>query len=182
MKTSEIIQCFIANDGRKVILRTPKWEDLDNFVELVNSLVDEGADVSIYQNVTREDEAEFLGRKLIALDRDSIFFLVAEVDGKTIGTAEIKTNKGRSSHVGEIGIVIKQGYRNVGIGTEMLKTLISQAKVIGLRLLKLDVYSTNESAINVYNKLGFKETGRIINGLFKNGKYLDDIIMIKQIE
>ena len=163
-------------------MRTPKWEDLEDFIELVNSLVDEGADVTMYQSVTREGEAEWLGRKLIALDRDSVFVLVAEVDGEMIGNSELRMTKGFSSHVGEIGIIIKRGYRDLGIGTEMLRTLISQAKTMCLKLLKLSVYSSNERAIHVYNKLGFKETGRIPNGLFKNGKYLDDIIMVNKIE
>ncbi len=29
------------NDGGEAILRTPKWEDLDGFLELMNSLVEE---------------------------------------------------------------------------------------------------------------------------------------------
>jgi N-acetylglutamate synthase-like GNAT family acetyltransferase len=55
---------------------------------------------------------------------------MAEIDGRVIANSELKRGRGDASHIGEIGITIKDGYRNIGIGTEMLKTLISQAKTI----------------------------------------------------
>ena len=45
MKRGETLHRFTAKDGRKVILRTPKWEDLDDLLELINSLVDEDAEI-----------------------------------------------------------------------------------------------------------------------------------------
>ncbi len=71
------------------------------------------------------------------------------MDGKVIGTIEMKTGEGRSSHVGEIGLVVKQGYRDIGIVTAMLETIV--------RAL-------------------------IPTGLFKNEKYLDDVIMVRKLE
>ncbi|MEM2889025.1 MAG: hypothetical protein QXR42_06045 [Candidatus Bathyarchaeia archaeon] len=49
MKTGMIIQKFVAKDGTNVILRTPKWEDLDDFLEFISSLIDEGADITMYK-------------------------------------------------------------------------------------------------------------------------------------
>lgn len=50
-----------------------------------------------------------------------------------------------------------------------------------LKILTLEVYSTNKRAIHVYEKLGFKETGRIPKGLFRNGKYIDQVVMVKEL-
>jgi hypothetical protein len=33
----------MSKDGRNVVLRTPRWRDLDDLLELINSLVDEKA-------------------------------------------------------------------------------------------------------------------------------------------
>jgi len=128
MKTGEILHRFKAKDGREVILRTPRWEDLDDFVELINSLVDEGADIVTNRKVTRGEEADWLGRRLAILEKNEGLNLVAEVDGKVIANSTLEKGKGITSHVGEIGIIVIKGYRNIGIGTEMLKTLIIQAK------------------------------------------------------
>ena len=52
MKTGKILCRFAARDGRKVILRTPRWEDLDDFMDFINSLVEEGADICRNEKVT----------------------------------------------------------------------------------------------------------------------------------
>jgi RimJ/RimL family protein N-acetyltransferase len=181
MKAGMVIKRFTATDGREVILRTPRWEDLDDFYELINSLVEEGADIFMNQKVTRDEEADWLGRTLASLEKDTKFYLVAEVNGSVIANSEFSKKSGYSSHVGELGIIIKKGFREVGIGTEMLKTLIARAETIGLEIMTLRVFSSNERAYHVYEKLGFREVGRIPKVLFKNGKYLDNIIMVKRL-
>jgi RimJ/RimL family protein N-acetyltransferase len=181
MKTGEVVKTFNAKDGRKVILRTPKWEDLDDFMEFINSLVEEGADITVDQKVTRESEADWLGRQLAELDKGDSFILVADVDGKVVANSSVTKKTGYSKHVGSLGIAIKNGFREIGIGTEMLKTSIYQAEKMNLKMLTLTVFSTNKRAKHVYEKVGFKETGRIPNELFKNGKYIDDVIMVKEL-
>ena len=181
MKTGKILHRFTARDGREVILRTPRWEDLDDLTEFINSLVDEGAEIDRNCRVTREEEADWLGRRLALLEKGEEFSLVAEVDGKVVANSEVTKRGGYSRHVGGVGIGIKKGYRDVGIGTEMLKTLIAQAKKAGLKMLTLSVFSTNKRAIHVYEKVGFKETGRRPKFFYKNGKYIDRVIMTKEI-
>jgi len=181
MKTGQIMRRFTAKDGREVVLRTPRWEDLDDLTEFINSLVDEGADIALPDKITREQEAEWLGHHLADLENDKVFMMVAEVDGKVVANSEIGIKKGYSSHVGEIGIAIRQGYREVGIGTEMLRALIVQAEKMGLKILTLGVFSTNARAKHVYEKAGFKETGRIPKEIYKGGKFIDHIMMTKEL-
>lgn len=181
MKAGEIVSSFTCKDGRKVVLRTPRWEDLNDLLELINSLVDERAKIMMDQRTTREEEAEWLGRKLALIDRDEVFCVVAEVDGKVVANSEVSRKKGSQKHVGELGIAIMNGYRDLGIGTEMMRTLIAWARDMGLELLVLSVFSSNERAFHVYKKAGFREMGRIPRGLFKDGKYEDYIIMSKKL-
>jgi RimJ/RimL family protein N-acetyltransferase len=115
------------------------------------------------------------------LENDKLFALVAEVDGKVVANSEISQKSGYSGHVGEIGIAIKAGYRDVGIGTEMLGTLISHAREIGLKMFRLSVFSSNPRAKHVYEKVGFRETGRIPKEIFKDSKYVDEIIMTMEL-
>lgn len=60
MKAGKIIRSFFARDGREVVLRTPKWEDLDDLLELINSLVEERADITRTKKVSREEEIDWL--------------------------------------------------------------------------------------------------------------------------
>ena len=181
MKTGKILHRFTAKDGREVILRTPRWEDLDDFIEFINSLVEEGALIFHNQKVTREHEAEWLGRQLAETEKGNRFIVVAEVDGKVVANSSLTKKTGYSNHVGDLAIGIMNGFRDIGIGTEMLKTLTSKGENMGLKMLTLGVLSTNKRAKYVYEKVGFRETGRIPNELHKNGKFIDHIIMVKEL-
>jgi len=174
-------QQFIAKDGRVVLLRSPRWEDLDDLLAFINSLVEEGAEILTSQPVTRDAEAEWLGRQLADVAKGEVVWLVAEVDGAVVASADLKMGRGYSRHVGAIGVGVKRGYRDVGVGTALLNALISPAKTMDLELLTLTVFSSNTRAIHVYGRVGFQETGRIPHGLFKDGTYRDHVIMTKPL-
>jgi RimJ/RimL family protein N-acetyltransferase len=181
VKTGETIKVFNAKDGRKVILRTPKWEDLDDLVEFINSLVEEGVDITMYEKVIREQEADWLSRQLAETEKDNKFILLAEVEGKVVANSVIAKKTGYSEHVGNLGIGVKDGFREIGIGTEMMNILISKAENMGLKMLTLSVFSTNKRAKHVYEKVGFRETGCIPNEIYKKGNFIDHIIMVKEL-
>jgi RimJ/RimL family protein N-acetyltransferase len=182
MKAGKVVRIFSAKDGRRVVLRTPKWEDLEDLLELINSIVEEGAEISRNEKVSREAEIDWLSKTLASLEKDEIFFLVAEVDGKVIASSDIHPLRGFEKHVGVLGIIIKDGFRDVGIGTEMMKTLVEQAYKMGLRVLTLTVFATNKRAIHVYERVGFVQTGVTPKKHFKDGRYIDEIIMTKLLE
>jgi RimJ/RimL family protein N-acetyltransferase len=182
MQLGKVFRKFSARDGREVILRTPRWEDLDALMELINSLVDEKAEIARTDKVTREDEVEWLPKVLASLEKDELFFLVAEVDRKVVASSDIHILSGNEKHVGVLGIVLKSGFRDLGIGTEMMKTLVEQAMALGLKVLTLQAFATNKRAVHVYEKVGFVQTGRVPKKHFKDGQYVDEVIMTKLIE
>jgi RimJ/RimL family protein N-acetyltransferase len=144
-------------------------------------LVDEGADITKTEKATRAQEADWLGRLLAEMDKGKVIPIVAEVDGKVVGNSEVEVRNGAMSHRGGLGISVRSGYRNLGIGTEMIKMLIEESHKVGLSVLVLTLFSHNDRARHVYEKLGFKETGRIPKGLFRNRKYIDEVIMTREI-
>jgi ribosomal protein S18 acetylase RimI-like enzyme len=172
---------FIAKDGGIVVIRKLRLEDVDSLLELVNSTVREGAPVNRMTELSREEEIEFLRRRLAEIERGDTVLLIAEVDGKLVGNAEIRRHPGRQSHVGTMGITVKSGFRRIGIGTQLIERLLSEGKEQGLRIVTLQVNETNLPAITLYRKLGFKETGRIPKAIHWNRKYVDDIIMVADI-
>ncbi|MEM3577416.1 MAG: GNAT family N-acetyltransferase [Candidatus Bathyarchaeia archaeon] len=182
MKTGKIIRTFNVKDGRSVVLRTPNWEDLDDLLELINSLVEEGADILRTERVSRDEEIDWLSKTLASVEKGEAFYLVAEVDGKIVASSDIHPRSGFARHVGVLGIIVKDGFRDVGIGTEIMKTLIEKAREMGLKVLTLSVFASNKRAIHVYEKVGFAVTGRVPKKFFKNGEYIDELIMAKMLE
>jgi ribosomal protein S18 acetylase RimI-like enzyme len=172
---------FKAKDGRKVILRSVRWDDLEDLIEFIDSLADEGADILRTARVTREEEAEWLGRRLARIDNGELIDAVAEVDGKVVANSEVTKRTGMMSHIGDFGIGIRSGYRGIGIGTEIMKALIEESRNAGLKILVLDHFASNKHARALYDKMGFKEMGKIPNGICKNGKYVDLIRMVREL-
>jgi len=182
MKAGKVVRSFIAKDGRQVVLRAPRWEDLDDLLELVNSLVDEKADIAKTEKVSREEEIDFLSKALSRLEKDETFYMLAEIGGKVVAVSEIGRRSGYEKHVGVIGIAIRSGFRDLGIGTEMIKTLVEQAKEMGLKVLTLSAFASNKRAVHVYERVGFVQTGRIPKKFSKEGKYIDEIVMTRVLE
>jgi len=172
---------FTAKDGTKVTLRRLRWEDLDDLHEFINSLVEEGVDILRDQKPTRGEEAEWLGRRLASMEKGEIVDIVAEVNGKVVANSEAERRGGAMSHVGYVGVGIRAGYRGIGIGTEIMRALINESKKMGLKILVLDVFDTNNEAKRLYQKMGFRESGRIPKGIYKQGKYIDLIRMTLEL-
>jgi len=150
MRTGQIAGKFSVKRVGIVVLRTPRWEDLDDLLELINSVVDEGADIARDEKVSREEEIDWLSRLLTQIERGSTFFLVAEVKGRIIASSDINRQRGFQKHVGVVGIVIKKDFRELGIGTAMIRVLLEHAKKMSIKILTLTAYASNKRAIHVY--------------------------------
>ncbi|MBO3832463.1 MAG: GNAT family N-acetyltransferase [Candidatus Brockarchaeota archaeon] len=173
---------FQLSDGRRLVLRSPRWEDLDELMSFINSLVEEGTNITVNRKVTREEEAEWLAELLANIEKGRTIGVVAEVDGKVVGNSEVTRGTGSQGHVGFLGVGVAREYRDLGIGTRMLKTLIEESRRIGLRLLVLDVYAMNARARHVYKKLGFREAGTVPNMACTKNGYVSVIRMFLELD
>jgi L-amino acid N-acyltransferase YncA len=172
---------FKAKDGREVVLRSIRWEDLDDCLEFINSLVEEGAEILIDKKVSREEEADWLGKRLARAVRGELIDVVAEVDGKMVANSEVEKRSGLMSHVGYLGVGIRADYRGIGIGTQIIQMLKEESKKAGLKVLVLDAFATNKTALALYRKMGFQDAGRIPKAIHRNGKYIDLIRMALEL-
>lgn len=182
MKAGKILKSFFAENGQNVLLRTPRWEDLDDLLELINSLVDENAQIYITEKLTREAEAEWLLKALSRLEKNEQFFLAAEADRKVVALSDFQIKEGDpEQRPGNFGIIVKKSYRDLGIGTEMMRSMLEHAVSFGFRKVTVNAFATNIRAIHVYKKVGFVETDKIPKSHFRQGKYIDEVVMTKEI-
>ena len=181
MRAGTFFRRFTAADGREVTLRAPRWSDLDDMLQFINSLVEEGAEISADEKTTREREVDWLARKLSDLEKDRAIIVVAEADERFVGQVEVNPKFGRSNHVGVLGISILGGYRDVGIGTELMREAERQAPRLGLRIITLEVIATNDRARHVYEKVGYRAVGRIPKAHAIGDGYADAIMMVKEL-
>jgi len=104
---------------------------------------------------------------ILFLNGESSDIVVAERDGVICGMAcveyvdkpETPYGKARSFyHVQEIAVDKK--YRRQGVAKELFEFMIADAKKRNLDKIELDVWEFNDSAIEFYQAVGFRQTRR----------------------
>lgn len=187
MKAGKVYKRFKAKNGKTVTLRALKWEDLDDLVVLINKLVEErgtNSDLGIVadKRQTKEKEAEWLSRQLTGIETGNVFSVAAEVEGRVVANSEV--TRGRFSdtfHHGHLGIAALKEYRGLGIGLEMMKTLVRESRKAGLKTVQLEVFENNAQAIHVYEKVGFRQVGRIPKKIHRGRRFFDAVLMATEL-
>ncbi len=83
-------------------------------------------------------------------------YWIAKSDKEILGFAGIKIMLDKADIM---NIVVKKNNRNQGIGSLLLKKLISASKELNLTSLTLEVMEENYSAIHLYKNFGFQQIG-----------------------
>ncbi|MET0661410.1 MAG: N-acetyltransferase family protein [Steroidobacteraceae bacterium] len=73
----------------------------------------------------------------------------------------------------EHSVYIHRDHRGRGLGTQILRQLITRAGEQGLHVLVGGIDAANESSIKLHEKLGFVHAGTIKQAGFKFGRWLD---------
>lgn len=109
-------------------------------------------------------------RELLSIDYAR--YLVAEADGKLVGSAGMRVVYGE----GDIdNVVVDTGYRGNGIAGALISELIALGESEGVKEFTLEVRVSNAPAIRVYEKAGFKTEG-VRPGFYEDPKE-DALIM-----
>jgi GNAT superfamily N-acetyltransferase len=121
--------------------------------------------------------AEFRKIELLAVEAlgrpgaEEVVYVVAEVDGKVVANSGTNGKPNTfQRHEGVIGSATREVFRAIGIGTEMLRALIEQARTMGLRVMNLTAFANNARGTQAYEIVGVRadlegsevlQTGRI---------------------
>lgn len=168
---------MIIGDG--VRLRAIEKSDLPHFVEWFN-------DSEVTENL--------LLHIPLSLDKEQMWYesMLKGPQASLPLMIEIKTPEGwvavgdcsfhnieETNRCSEVGIVIgdKTAW-NKGIGTEAMRLLLRHGFLnLNLNRIYLHVYETNPRGIRCYEKAGYVQEGRLRQAVYKNGRYLDVIVM-----
>lgn len=177
-----MLKKFNSKKGKEIGIRYLCEDDTKDLLELYNSLVEEKAFTIAIKKFNLKQEKEFIDNCLEDIEKGDAIFLVAEYNNKTIGVVSIKKQDSLKEHVGDLGIIIASDFRSEGLGKELIKECIKEAKkILKIKIITLNVFSDNKNAIILYKKLDFNENGIIKKGLNHFGRYKDEIAMVKYL-
>lgn len=166
---------------KDLVLREPEESDSQSFVEFLDRLIEEEAFLTT-DHQTLEDELSYIKFMHTEIkDKKGVHLIVTEGKKKIAGVDV--TNLGtKREHVGELQIYIDKDYRGIGLGNLLLNIIEEETKKLGtIKIITLEVFSNNESAINLYNKLGYKVVGNQENTVRYKGQFTGMTFMQKEI-
>jgi RimJ/RimL family protein N-acetyltransferase len=85
-------------------------------------------------------------------------------------------------HRARLGIGVERGHRGRGTGTQLLELALAWARTeLNLAWVDLSVFAHNDRARALYQRLGFRETGRTPDAYRLGALHIDDIHMTLQL-
>src|SRR4030042_1779650 len=142
--------------NKEILIRRPEIRDLTKFLEFINCIADENLMVNTNRRFTLNEERKWLENSLADIRKNKLHLLNAFYKGEIIADVSVRKGDFRHGHVGTFGIMIKDGYRSIGLGKFLAKRIIEIAKKDSdIKILYLDVFVNNRVAIKLYKKLGF---------------------------
>ncbi len=161
-------------EGALVRIRAIEQGDLPTFVKWIND-----PEVTEYLQfeppMSMEDEVMWYHRMISSKDKA---FAIETLEGRLIGNVGLIGLDWRNRKT-DLGIMIgekdawSQGYGTDAI-TVMLRYLFEE---LGLNRVGLYVDVDNHRAIRCYGKCGFVREGLVRHHRFKDGRYLDSVLM-----
>jgi L-amino acid N-acyltransferase YncA len=109
---------------------------------------------------------------------------VAESDGRVVGTYILRANQlGPGFHVANAAFMVAPNAQGQGIGRAMGQHCVNEARRLGFRAMQFNlVVSTNESAIRLWHRLGFKIVGTLPDAFRHPTKgYVDVHVMFRSL-
>lgn len=119
------------------------------------------------------------------LERSNSLWIVAVLDGEIIGSLDFHGGRyERVGHVGNFGMLVRKDFRNQGIGTALLESMLEWAHAApGVEKVTTTLFTTNARAMTLYSKHGFVGQGvRQREYQVSPGRYLDAVVMAKWVK
>src|ERR1043166_2009994 len=152
-------------------------ETLGDDAKAVSILIDAVARERRYLAATAGFSEESTASFIASVKAAKGVHLVALIDDAVVGWCDItRASFEGMTHVGRLGMGVKAGFRDQGIGKALLKAARERAFGLGLERVELEVFRSNGSAVHLYEAHGFFREGVKI-GARKLDGMVDDILL-----
>jgi RimJ/RimL family protein N-acetyltransferase len=166
-------------DGTNVVIRRLEKKDGPALLSFFRALPNDDRQF-LKEDVTRK---EVIDRWMEEIDYSNVLPLVAEKDSVIVGDASLHFNKyGWQRHMAEIRCVVAREYQKKGLGTALMRELVSFADERGVSKISATMMDTQESAQRVFQRLGFTKEALLKDFVTDiKGKTHDLVVMVNNV-
>lgn len=165
--------------AERIRLRAPERHDVPRFTQWLNDS-DILAGLLLYLPMSLAEEEKWFENMLArpAAEHPLVIEVRQGDEWLPVGNCGFHNIDWRC-RAAEVGIFIgEKSLWNQGYGSEAMQLLLKHGfETLNLNRIALDVYETNPRAIRSYEKVGFVHEGRKRQAMYKNGQYLDILLM-----
>lgn len=149
--------------------------ELAEAVKTWNSVVEDGVAFPQMETLTLESGREFFA----AQSYTGVAYYMAHEGYEVVGLYILHPNNvGRCGHICNASYAVRKDCRGRHIGEALVRDCIKKAKELDFRILQFNaVVKSNQTALALYQKLGFTQLGKIPNGFLLNDGSYEDIIV-----
>ncbi|MHA2007936.1 MAG: N-acetyltransferase family protein [Promethearchaeota archaeon] len=165
----------------KISIRHLSKSDVEGVWNNFNEVVEEGVYLPVFFPVRSQLEKESWYLKI---KNEKELCIIAEnlnlkAPYNIIGQCEISNSEWDAGlHVGILGIIVKNKYRDFGIGANLIDMAIRESKKLNNKeKIVLSCFSTNERALHLYKNLGFQIAGTRKKQYYMDSQYYDEVLM-----
>ncbi len=159
-----------------VVIEEYQEADLREIMEVWNEVVAESNAFPQDKALTEEEARAFFGKQDVAA--------VAKWDGKVAGLYILHPNNvGRCGHQANASYAVSKKLRGRNVGEQLVSHSLEKAKELNYKLLIFNaVVKGNDSAVHLYQKLGFQKIGEVPGGFLDGaGEYRDTILFYHKL-
>ncbi len=148
------------------------------FMDYINSFVDEKAYISLNKKMTLKQENEWLRNSAKEINAKRKIKIILFIDEKIAGICDIRKGKIAEQYNVDFGLSIIKKYRGHGYGEMLLRKGIEIAKKrFNPHKIWISYQGENKIAKKLYTKIGFVKVARLKEYVNHFGKWMDKIIM-----
>jgi diamine N-acetyltransferase len=165
--------------GEGMRLRAPERSDIPRFVAWLNDPVVRAGLLVALPFSHSDEEAWFENMLKRPLEEHPLVIEISQgEEWIAIGNCGFHNIDWRC-RAAEVGIFIgEKSFWNKGYGTKVMRLLLTHGfTTLNLNRIALEVYENNPRAVRSYEKAGFLHEGRKRQAMFKEGKYVDILLM-----
>lgn len=167
--------------GEILVLRHAKKSDVNGIWKNFNEVLEEGTYLPVFTPVKTEIEKNSWYDNI---KREHEICIIAEITDlkppyNIVGQCEISNLEWEAAtHVGSLGIIVSEKYRDLGIGKYLIDMAIREAKKLNNKeKIILSCFSNNERALHLYERMGFRVVGVRKQQFYMDGGYYDEVMM-----